>query len=1291
MSSRKGKAESPNPQQRLEHLDAVLRAIRSVNQLIVREKDADRLAGEACRLLVETRGYHSAWLARLDEDGNLRLVAESGLGDAARSFADRLRGGNLVQCARIALGAAGVQVVRDPLEQCPDCPVSHGRDGWSCMTVRLEHQDTVFGLLGLSGPGECAEDDEEIGLVRELANDIAYALSSIRDAELHELAVEQLRQGEALTRSLLETSPSAIVVVDNHGAIVSVNAEAERVLGLAKELITQRTYNDPAWHIVDYEGRPFPDEQLPVSRVLREGRAVNGVEHAIEWPTGERVLLSVNAAPLPSLSGEITRVVCTIEDVTERRRTEAALRKSEQTFRRLFESMMSGFVLHEAILDAAGKPVDFRFLQVNPAFERVSGLKPSDVVGRTLFEVSPGSGPFWLETYGRVAASGEPVEFESYSRRLGKQLKIVAYSPGPGEVAVVFEDITERKQMEQRLRESEEYYRELFEQSKDCLFVHGPDGQNMIVNQAWLDLFGYSRDELQDLRAVDVYANPQERADFLRRIAETGLVEDEVRFKKKDGTVMDCVRSVVAHKDEHGNVVAYQGVIRDITARKKAELALEAERNKVRGYLHVTGSLIVVLDVDGRVGLINRRGCEILGHPEDEILGKPWFDSFLPARMRKNVRTVFDSLMAGETEPVEYFENPVVTSSGEERLIAWHNTVLRESGKIVGAISSGEDITERREEEQALRESEDKFRSLFEQSLDAINTCAPDGSGLEANQAWLDLFGYSRDELADLNAVDIYASPEDRKDFLRRMAETGVVEDQISCRKKDGTLIDCRRAVVARKDEHGNVFAFQGVIHDITEDRRRKDALADELARRRILLEQSRDGIVVLDQDGRAVEANQSFARMLGYSPEELLQLHVWDWDASFPPETLVGMIRTVDESGDHFETRHRRKDGTVYDVEISTNGAVFAGRKLIFCVCRDITEQKRAQEELRSSEERYRLLVQNQMDLIVKVDTAGRFEFVSPSYCRMFGKTENELLGRTFMPLVHPDDRDATARAMEDLYHPPYSALVEQRAMTRDGWRWLGWVETAVLDADSNVVSIIGVGRDITARKEAEQALHESRDELRRLATRVEEAREDERTSLSRELHDTAGQAITALKLDVSQLKKQLEQGQAPTPQELDALNDLLDQTADDVRRISSELRPGVLDDIGLEGAVEWQIDELRKRTALGFTVSLPSEESQLDYARRTALFRVFQELLTNAVRHAAARSVRVTLERVDNMCTLTVADDGCGVDLEKLEASSSIGIIGMRERLRPYGGELHYDSMPGKGTTARVVMPVV
>jgi PAS domain S-box-containing protein len=136
------------------------------------------------------------------------------------------------------------------------------------------------------------------------------------------------------------------------------------------------------------------------------------------------------------------------------------------------------------------------------------------------------------------------------------------------------------------------------------------------------------------------------------------------------------------------------------------------------------------------------------------------------------------------------------------------------------------------------------------------------------------------------------------------------------------------------------------VSKDINEAKEAEERLTDKMDLRRLLIDQSRDGIVVLDQDGKVVEANRQFVRMLGYSPEEVPQLHVWDWETQLPKEQVMEMIRTVDHTGDHFETRHRRKDGTCYDVEISTNGIVSRGRKLIFCICRDISERKRLERE---------------------------------------------------------------------------------------------------------------------------------------------------------------------------------------------------------------------------------------------------------------------------------------------------------------------------------------------------------
>ena len=1022
---------------RLAHVNSVLRAIRNVNQLIVREKDPGALIQSACQLLVETRGYHSAWIALFEDDGRIGSIAQSGHGEAFALMSERLRQGDLPVCAQAAMTSAGVHVIRDSAADCAGCPFLSGRKSRSSITVRLTHGDRTYGLMGVSVPAEFTADDEEADLVREVGEDIGFALHVIEQEAHGASTLEELHRERDLTGLLLDTSPVAIAVVDAQGSIVRANSEAERVLGLRKDDITQRTYNDPAWHIVDCGGNPFPDEQLPVRRVLRERRAVYGVEHAIQWSTGERVLLSVNAAPVWSDKGDITQVVCSMQDVTAQRRVEAALRQSERTFRLLFESMTSGFVLHEMIFDDEGKPVDFRFLAANPAFERLSGLKASDIVGRTLSDVSPDTEPIWMETYGRVVTSGEPVEFESYSKIVGGQLRIAAYSPEAGKVAVVFEDISERTRVEAALRESESRYRALFEQSVDAIYLGTLDGKVINVNQPWLDLYGYTREDMNDFRVEEVFVVPEDRDAFVQQVRETGFVSDVVQFKKKDGTVFDCQRVVSAQRDMQGNVVLLQSITRDVTEARAAE--------------------------------------------------------------------------------------------------------------------------------RTLRASEERFRSLFEQSMDPIMLVEVDGSNVRANQAWLNLFGYSMEELPGLNMLQFYANPEEREDFMRRIAEAGIVEGEVRFKKKDGTVMECVRSVVALRDGEGEVVALQGVVRDITEAKRQKEALADELTRRRILLEQSRDGIVVLDQDGKVAEANLRFAQMLGYSPEEVLQLHVWDWDVPHPSGELMDMVRTVDESGDHFETQHLRKDGTVYDVEISTNGAVFGGRKLVFCVCRDITDRKRAEKELA-----------------------------------------------------------------------------------------------------------------------------ESLELLRQLAQRVEAAREEERTAIARDLHDRVGQSLTALKLDLGRLTRSHQAMEPGVVALLRGMEAIVDSSADDVRRISSELRPGALDDLGLAGAISWQLDETRMRTSLKCLLDVPSTDIDLDPARRTALFRVFQELVTNVVRHAAATSVHVTLEPKGEACVLTVADDGRGAEMKQLNDSQSLGVIGMRERLHPYGGELHYDSESGRGTIARVVMPL-
>jgi two-component system cell cycle sensor histidine kinase/response regulator CckA len=251
-----------------------------------------------------------------------------------------------------------------------------------------------------------------------------------------------------------------------------------------------------------------------------------------------------------------------------------------------------------------------------------------------------------------------------------------------------------------------------------------------------------------------------------------------------------------------------------------------------------------------------------------------------------------------------------------------------------------------------------------------------------------------------------------------------------------------------------------------------EETLKEEAVRRRILIEQSIDGIVVLDQNGKVFEANKQYANMLGYSMEEVLQLHVWDWDTQWTQHELLEMIQINDENGAHFETRHRRKDGTLLDVEISTNGAICGGKKLAFCVCRDITERKKAVEALRISEEKYRTLFEASPDGILMADIETmKFRYANPAICELLGYSEDELRQTTIKD-IHPKDKmeyiitDFEAYIREDKNYTK-----DIPCLKRDGTIIYVDITGATIEIDGKKC-IIGFFRDITERKRLEEQL---------------------------------------------------------------------------------------------------------------------------------------------------------------------------------------------------------------------------
>ena len=236
----------------------------------------------------------------------------------------------------------------------------------------------------------------------------------------------------------------------------------------------------------------------------------------------------------------------------------------------------------------------------------------------------------------------------------------------------------------------------------------------------------------------------------------------------------------------------------------------------------------------------------------------------------------------------------------------------------------------------------------------------------------------------------------------------------------------------------------------------------------------------------------------------------------------------------------------------------------------------------------------------------------------------------------------------------------------------------------------VLNVWNDITARKQAEEELRESKERLRSLADYLQSVRENERTAIAREIHDELGQALTGLNIDLSWLAKKVPENEKVLLDKIRAMSEMTTQTIRTVQRISTDLRPGLLDDLGLVAAIEWQTEEFKNRTGIRCTLTIDPEDITIDDRRSTSLFRILQETLTNVTRHAQATQVHVSLQEKDRGLELTVKDNGTGISEEHVFNPKSLGLIGIRERAYQWGGEVKINGSPGKGTTVVVRMPI-
>ncbi|MDQ5986166.1 MAG: Adaptive-response sensory-kinase SasA [Syntrophus sp. SKADARSKE-3] len=712
-------------------------------------------------------------------------------------------------------------------------------------------------------------------------------------------------------------------------------------------------------------------------RLLDRGRAEGKVrEHRDEYrfirPDGNVVWIESDISLDMVDSEPIIRG--SIRDITERKRSEEALQTSEARYRELFNGMTEGFAIHEIITDNQNTPVDWRFLDINPAFERLTGMKREDVIGKTHNEVLPGDDPKWLSIYGTVALTGKPVQFENYSPALDRHYAVVAYSTVPRQFAVIFMDITERKRAEDALRKSEHRERERAEELEALLeavpmpiiISHDPECSHIVGNQAANELLKLPNGGEISLtapleRKPRHYKAVKEGRELrlnelpIRRAARGENVQGfEYSLVFDDGTTQDLVAYATPLRDDQGNPRGAIHALVDITERKKTEEALRENESLLQAFLEQSPLGLALLDNSGKIVKANKAyrrfvpetipSCEL----SRQHRWKSWDEHgqlIRPSDYPGSRALRGENVLLG-------MELLFTDDYGKEIWTRVSAVPFRsQTGEVLGAVSVIQDIDQVKRAEEAMRESEEKFRAFADNTdIQIIMSSIPEGKVLYANQSFEVKYLYASGELVGSKMPDLYYDLEERKQVLHELRTKGFLESfEMKGKRKDGTWF--WNSLTSRLIEFGGqkVAITAGV--DITNRKLAEEALrtSEETFIKTFQVVAAAMALTRIE-DRCIFDVNDRWLELMECSRDEVIgktATEYYGWKNLEDRNEMVSELKTRGFVRDR-ECAILSRSGREWTALISAQFVVVRGEQIMVSSAIDITERKRAEEELK-------------------------------------------------------------------------------------------------------------------------------------------------------------------------------------------------------------------------------------------------------------------------------------------------------------------------------------------------------
>jgi PAS domain S-box-containing protein len=1120
-----------------------------------------------------------------------------------------------------------------------------------------------------------------------------------------------------LYRTIFDTTSDGIFLHDLETLKLTMcNQSFLQMLGYTEEEFAQLSVAD----IHAEADLPFIYAQI--EEFLRGGKPVR---HDVRFQRKDGSIVFADVSPdLVRLDGRRYLVVA-LKDITERKRVEQVLTASERKYRSLVQNIPDV----TWTTDRQG-----RTLFISSNVRNVYGYSAEEIYAggdSWLGNIHPDDRPRVEKAFDELFTQKKPYDVEYRIRRKDgtwiwlHDRSVTSYEQqGQSYADGVFSDITERKRMEEEIRqhtehleelvaartgalqESETRYRSLYHTIADGIFVMGADGRIADVNDSACAQLGYTREELIGLPVATISA----RSDFhlgeiLDRLHTGGSLSYETTHCRKDGTAIPVELSLALV--EYRGQPAVLGVARDITERKRAEESLQFTQFAVDH----TADAAFWMTEDGRFSYVNKAACQALGYSREELAEMTIYD-IDPAFTEPMWRESWRRLKAQKSIVLETVHR---AKDGRIYPVEVRANYLEFGGREYDCAFA-RDITERKRTEDALRASEERFRTMADQAPIMIGVTNEKGEITFLNQAWLDFRGRTLEEEAGWNwAEEVH--PEDRDRVVTAMQSAIERRERYSLEYR---IRDCRgdyrwvldtASPLLRPD--GEPRGYIGTALDITERKRAEEAVAESRKRYRGLVEKINDWVWEIDADGVYTYASPRVLELLGYAPEEIVGKTPFDlmppaeaqrvWNAFQPIWLERKPLELV-------ENTLVRKDGRLVTVETS-GMPVFAedGAFLGYTgIDRDVTERKRAQEALREKE--YLLSESQRIGHIGSwsVDLATRVATWTHETYRLLGVAPDTFVpsADTLIALLHPDDRDAMREWIRAALAGSPPEALEFRVPLPDGSVrvLIGRGELIYAD-DHRPLRLVGTAQDITQRRQAEEALRrlnerlelqvaERTEELRHTVDRLQQltlelsqAEDRERKRIADILHDDVQQTLAAAKFHLNLLSTEPRTAQE-SREIVEQVKGMLKDAIEKSRRLSHELSPALYQ-VDLTAILEWLARQMREKHGLTVRVEVHGALESPSEPLKAFLYKVVQELLFNVVKHADVHEARIRVRRRGRYLRLAVIDKGRGFDPHRLEAAPGFGLLGIRERVQLLGGRMKIKSARGVGSTFLISLP--